>query len=166
MRLSLLLCSLLIPCAVVITGITGCAKSGTKDSNGATTSTTTTTTITTTAPQNKDRSVMVSLVGNTSFTPTQQQYCIDLQNRLSEGWRPLKSDRRYSVAVEFLITRPGYCSDVHPVSATGGQRAIERTVDSVKMCGPFGPLPDSFQEAPAQFRCDFLYKPESAQTTK
>lgn len=165
MRLSLLLCSLLTPCAVAAAlTMTGCAKSG----GNATTSTTTTTTTSTTtaAPLPKDRKVMVSLVNNTSFTPAQQQYCIDLQNRLAEGWRPLKSDHRYSVAVEFLITRPGYCSDVHAVSATGSHRAIERTVDSVKMCGPFGPLPDSFQEAPAQFRCDFLYLPESGSSAK
>ena len=155
MRLSVLLCSLLIPAAVIVTG---CSKADKVEDK--TTTTTTSTTIET-KPVGPHK-VMVSPVSDHSYTPEQQRYCIDLQNRLAEGWRPLKSDHRYSVAVEFLITRPGYCSDVHTVSATGGQRAIERTVDSVKIQSPFAPLPADFKDAPAPFRCDFIYYPEGS----
>jgi len=157
MRLSVLLCSLLIPAAVIVTG---CSKT---DKVGDKTTTTSTSTTTTTAEPAKPvgpHKVMVSPVSEHSYTPEQQRYCIDLQNRLAEGWRPLKSDHRYSVAVEFLITRPGLCTDVHTVSATGGQRAIERTVDSVRTQSPFAPLPADFKDAPAPFRCDFIYYPE------
>ncbi len=161
MRLSVLLCSLLIPAAMV----SGCSKTDTVGQATTTTTTTTTTSSSETRPVGPHR-VMVMPLSESSFTPAQQQYCIDLQNRLTDGWRPLKSERRYSVAVAFTITRPGLCTDVHTVSATGGQRAIERTVDSVKMLSPFAPLPADFQEAPAQFRCDFLYYPEDNKAVK
>jgi len=166
MRLSVLLCSLLIPAVAMVSG---CSKSDKLKDSATTSTTTTTSTNTSSGADSKpagQHKVMVSPISESSFTPAQQQYCIDLQNRLTEGWRPLKNDRRYSVAVVFTITRPGLCTDVHTVSATGGQRAIERTVDSVKMLSPFAPLPADFVDAPAQFRCDFLYYPDSNKSAK
>lgn len=103
---------------------------------------------------------MVSALTSDSLSPTQLDYLLALQDKLTAGWRPLPSDHRYSVSVSFAITRPGLCTDVAPLTATGGQRAIERTMDSVRNCSPFPSLPDEFKEAPAQFRCDFVYFPD------
>lgn len=109
---------------------------------------------------NSKNRVMVSALTDASLSPAQLDYLVALQNKLITGWRPLASDHRYSVSVSFALTRPGLCTDIQPLTATGGQRAIERTMDSVRSCSPFPAVPDEFKETPTSFRCDFVYFPD------
>lgn len=111
------------------------------------------------SPVSKNR-VMVSSLSDASLSPAQLDYLLALQEKLSTGWRPLSADHRYSVSVGFTLSRPGLCMDVRPITATGGQRAIERTMDSVRACSPFPAVPEEFKEVPIEFRCDFVYFPE------
>jgi hypothetical protein len=142
---------------------TSSSSSGSSSASTSSSSSTTGSSAGTTAPVpvgNSKNKVMVSALTDASLSPAQLDYLVALQNKLTTGWRPLASDHRYSVSVSFALTRPGLCTDIQPLTATGGQRAIERTMDSVRSCSPFPAVPAEFKETPTLFRCDFVYFPD------
>lgn len=106
--------------------------------------------------------IMVSLASGESLSAGGQDYLLRLQERLARGWQPIPSDKQYSVAIEFTITRPGLCADAHVISATCNKKAMEKTIDMIRMQAPFEALPEDFKDAPVTFRCDFVYLPQKA----
>lgn len=138
--------------------MTGCKSRPAAEAGGASTEVKAETMETIPAPKSPHR-VMAAVAGNASLSPLQLQYLVNMQNKLLTAWRPVPSDKQYSVTCEFNVTRPGFCSDVHVVAASANQRSIEKTLDTVRMQAPFGALPSDFKEAPVTFRCDFVYNP-------
>lgn len=104
--------------------------------------------------------VMISVPGNTRLSATQLDYVIRMQDKIKQNWRPIESDKQYSVGCEFSVTRPGYLVEVHPITATAKTRAIEKSLDTVRMQAPYGIMPEEFGEGPVTFRCDFVYLPK------
>lgn len=104
--------------------------------------------------------VMVSVPGNSRLSAAQLDYVIKMQDKIKENWRPIESDKQYSVGCEYAVTRPGYLMEVHPITATAKNRAIEKSLDTVRMQAPYGVMPEEFGEGPVTFRCDFVYLPK------
>lgn len=104
--------------------------------------------------------VMVSVPGNSRLSAAQLDYVIKMQDKIKENWRPIESDKQYSVGCEYSVTRPGYLMEVHPITATAKNRAIEKSLDTVRMQAPYGVMPEEFGEGPVTFRCDFVYLPK------
>lgn len=110
------------------------------------------------APQSPNQ-VHVWVVGNANMNRTQLKYTENMANKILTAWRPVPANRKYLVSCELLVTRPGYCSNVHPVGASANQKSIEKALDTVRMQAPFGPLPADFKDAPVEFKVDLIYNP-------
>jgi hypothetical protein len=106
---------------------------------------------------------MVSLAANVPMTRDQQAYVIKLQEKIAERWQPVSAKLKYSVGIEFTVTRPGLVTrDVRAVSSMGTRKMIEGCRDAILRADRFEPLPPQFKEAPQTFLCEFMYNPQDA----
>jgi len=103
--------------------------------------------------------VMVSLAAGEPMTRDQQAYVIQLQEKISAKWQPVAAKLKYSVGIEFTVTKPGLTSDVKAVSSMGTRRQIEACRDAILRADHFDPLPEHFKTAPQTFLCEFMYNP-------
>jgi hypothetical protein len=119
-------------------------------------------------PVEKPRSphhVMVSLAGGVPMARDQQDYVIKLQEKIADRWQPVPARLKYSVGLEFTVTRPGLItSDVRAVSSMGTRKMIESCRDAILRADRFDPLPAQFKTSPQTFMCEFMYNPQEATT--
>src|ERR1700691_2742283 len=96
-------------------------------------------------PAPKPRSphhVMVSLAAGEPMARDQQDYVIQLQEKIADRWQPVPAKLKYSVGIEFTVTRPGLVtSDVRAVSSMGNAKTIESCRDAILRAERFAPLP-------------------------
>jgi len=104
--------------------------------------------------------VMISLAAGEPMTRDQQAYVIQLQDKVSAKWQPVAAKLKYSVGIEFTVTKPGLTSDVKAVSSMGTRKQIEACRDAILRADHFDPLPDYFKTAPQTFLCEFMYNPQ------
>jgi|GEM_PF-3656256 len=103
--------------------------------------------------------VMVSLAAGEAMTRDQQAYVIQLQDKISAKWQPVAAKLKYSVGIEFTVTKPGLTSEVKAVSSMGTRKQIEACRDAILRADHFDPLPAHFKTAPQTFLCEFMYNP-------
>jgi TonB C terminal len=104
--------------------------------------------------------VMVSLADGTTLARDQQAYVVDLQEKIAQRWQPVPSKLKYSVGLEFTLTRAGLVTDqVRAVSSMGNKKMIEYCKDAIMRADRFGELPPQFKTAPQTFLCEFMYNP-------
>ena len=105
--------------------------------------------------------VMISLAGGAPLSRDQQPYVISLQDKIADRWQPIAAKLKYSVGIEFTLTRPGLTSNVTSVSSMGTRKAVESCKDAILRADRFDPLPAQFKESPQTFLCEFIYNPQT-----
>ncbi|MBS1989050.1 MAG: hypothetical protein JSS83_00960 [Cyanobacteria bacterium SZAS LIN-3] len=104
--------------------------------------------------------VMVSLAAGESMTRDQQAYVIQLQDKIAAKWQPVPAKLKYSVGIEFTVTKPGLVTDVKAVSSMGSRKTIESCRDAILRADHFDALPAYFKTPPQTFLCEFMYNPQ------
>jgi hypothetical protein len=106
---------------------------------------------------------MVSLAEGASLTRDQQPYIIGLQEKIGERWQPVPAKLKYSVSLEFSLSRAGLVTgDIRAVSSMGNKKMIESCRDAILRADRFGPLPAQFKADPQTFMCEFMYNPPTS----
>ena len=85
----------------------------------------------------------VSIPINAEQIQSLKEYFEYLPNEVHKNWIPYKSEKEYSVVIQFRVNKKGEISNPEIVSSTN-KYANDSVLKAVKKGAPYLPLPDSF----------------------